>query len=563
MSFLIPQAILFLRKNGLDLTAADDDPHNNRLSNYQCNEVGLFPDPIRNINCFRSYVLCVAEDDWKSYSCPLGTRYNSIEGRCMSDPQNEVECLTTSGDTELTELFTTDRLTAEFICPSVGVYRNEHSVTCADYILCVNTVDSSIYAIYLQCDQDQFFSKDHSACVERAENFCDDEGILHLISHPAATVTAAPPSALEQTTTTTGKTTTENHQIIIAVQTTTAEVEIITTMTPTKPPTTKQPSPTEAYRQSTTQTTPTTSTKKDCENSSSEGSDEVEFITPPPHPTGYPEPIPSFLFKCPEAGRFESPFGNKAEISYYILCTSTYLSSELKGYLFECPATTLFSPVDRRCVREMIISIPELTEIVTEKPRSTTEIPVTTGKVTEEITTTTDLPIISTTTTAYPETTTRATTTDATTIITTILPPTTAPTTTTALVSQIPLEINQIQCHAKGRFHNEYTLDCRSYLLCTENVYGELIGTFFKCPRGTKFSDALGRCVTDHDCPYYHCTQTGAFPYVRDKERYVLCLSNGERIVAYRMNCPKEAIFSNILRRCVSKEYKNTFLAWK
>lgn len=522
-------------------------------------------------------MLCIADDNWKSYSCPLGTRFSAIEGCCISDPDNDYECLSNSGDTQMTELVS-DRITVNFDCPHVGVFRNEYSVTCADYILCVNALQSRIYAIYLHCDQNQYYSQEHSACIERGMNYCDNDGRLYLVTPPTTPmpVTAAVPSALEQTTISAAALISSTRHTIIEsttiapgmVQVTHGETSTqSTTVAPTlvitssteilRETTTTQPSTT--HQSNAVTQSSTTTTKKDCEDDFD--SDEVEIITSPSQ-TSQPQPISSYFFQCPESGRFVSPFGNKTELSYYILCLTGYYTDELKGYLFQCPETTVFDAEAKRCIHKSFSNIVDnvmaSTEAVTESITGST-LRTTKEMVTEMFT----LPTTTTTQRTQAPTTTEVLITSTLLEATTTALLTTEPTTTTLPVTTTVLseQLNDFQCSASGRFHTQYTLNCRSYLLCLRNAYGNYSGTYFRCPKDTKFSDVLGRCVKDHDCPYYHCTNPGRYPYIKDKDRYVLCVANGDRIVAYRMKCPKKTFFSNIQRRCISDSLKDT-MAW-
>lgn len=530
---------MFIRKTSLDTGGSSS------TTSLQCNEVARFPDPINNhYNCYRSYVLCIANDNWRSYSCPLGTRFSEFEDRCISDPETEAECLTSGDKHEMTEMVS-DRITTIFDCPSAGVFRNEFSVTCEDYILCVNTIQADIYAIYLHCKDHQFFSQEHAACIEKDKNYCDENGQLHLINHPPTRpLIAATPGALAQTITPT----TEISWTTPVITTTTISTPIEMSL--------------EIAEYKTETTTPTTSTEEDSKDNDDDDSVEVEIIAPIPVAVSFSEPIPSYLFKCPEAGRFKSPFGDDAR--YYILCIARYYSNELNGYRFQCPVATVFSPERKRCVREYFNLVEEETDAMSTE--ETTELYTTTTKPgivtdgttlsTRDLIQSTDSPITSTnvliiSTTELP-------------ITTTVIPDTTTdPVKTTESVTKTKTqtEFKQFQCKERGRFHSEYTLDCRSYLLCTENADGEFIGTYFNCPKDTKFSDILGRCVKDYDCPYYYCDKPGVYPYVRDKDRYVLCLRRENRVIGYRMKCPKETVFSNIRRRCISKKFKE-LMVW-
>lgn len=469
----------------------------------------------------------MAGDHWKSYSCPLGTRFSAFEGRCTSDPENAVECLSSSEDAEMTELFS-DRIVANFECPSVGVFRNHHTATCADYILCVQTMQSSTYAIYLHCEENQFFSDEHSACIDAGIHYCDPDGVLHLINHPTPRpLTAETTSPLRQTTTSP------------IIESTSVPSTIITTLPPTTTAGTAAPQ-VEEYKEIATTMPPILATTKRCQDEDND-SDEVELISGPNHP----QAIPSSIFRCPGAGRYPSP--DSLNLAEYILCTSVYQSKEIQGYLFQCPAKTVFSADMSRCVRENWNLV--LTEDITE---TTTTDRITTESATESVTSTTD---IRTTTTAE-ETSTPVVILD---LDTTKEAP---DTTTLEMITEAPTTNAAFQCTEQGRFHTERTLNCGSYLLCTRDISGSLIGTYYKCPSDTKFSDVLGRCIRDYECPYYYCVTIGRFPYVRDKDRYVICLENAGRFVAHRMKCPEETIFSNIFRRCISSKVKD-LLVWK
>lgn len=507
------------------------------------------------MNCYRSYVLCMTDGNWKSYSCPLGTRFSALDNRCVADSQNEIECGATTDGSEMIELFS-DKIIAEFNCPIAGVFLNEFSVTCEDYILCVNTMQAELLAIYLHCGEGQFFSHEHSACIDKGSNYCDKNGKLHLVNHPPTRpiiMVSPAPSPLEQTTTASPTT---------ASATTTQPPNNVD---PTTPLITTRVQ-TMDYSETTTMS-PVTSTSIAEDSQNEEDKDDLDFSSEVeilPSELNYPDAIPDAVFTCESTGRFQCPIAMNSNPMLYILCISVNFSTNVKGYLFQCPQGTLFVPQLSRCAYIELLTTTSTTEIITEAPTVTeivteavtiSTIPteaITLDKI-QELPTTTIIPV---TTTASPLPSTWTTTETVTEIATTEVITTTVSQELTTC-SSTPVR----QCTAPGRFHNEYTLNCLSYLLCIENSQGEFIGTYFKCPKDTKFSAILQRCVRDYDCPYYHCTSPGVFPYVRDKDRYVLCVSNGSRLIAYRMKCPEETVFSNILRRCLPKKFKH-LMAW-
>lgn len=561
-----PQIVLFVRKKDSAGGFA-----------WECTEVGRFPDPSSSHrdNCLRSYVLCVADEgNWKSYSCPLGTRFSALEERCVSDPENYVDCYS-SAETEMTELIS-DRITSSFSCPEKGVFRNSDSYTCQDYILCVNTMKTDLYAIYLHCAENQFFSESHHACIDKGKNYCDQFGHLNLINPPTQSSTkehseGASPSSMAT-------------QSALEQQ----QQQKITTDVMGKLPVAEVTQRTEASTHSPTTTTgmdTTLSTLNTRVERSSEEEDElsveVEIVTTAkPLTPVYPQAIPKIFFTCLDLGRFESPFKNTTDCSYYILCCHAFNSFELDAFLFQCPNGTIFSKDEMRCVYGNVKScskeeekcvaevVTEIHELITSTTAATTiDYPSTTlptitstpeidSTTTEEITTTvqedttstTEQIIITTTTSLIPETT----------LIITDPITTTTPSPTDAPWNSL------YQCKNRGRFHTDNTLDCRSYLLCTLGEEpGSFTGKYFRCPSGTEFSDPEGRCVKDYDCPYFYCTRTGRFPYVRDKKRFILCVpQESGKIIAYRMKCPESMVFSNIIRKCITKEMERAG-TWK
>ncbi|XP_053678008.1 mucin-5AC-like [Anopheles nili] len=565
-------------------------------SELRCTSTGSFPN-FASTDC-KTYFLCLENTDGSFIeyltSCPLSTVFSPDESRCVDS--SLYICPNEKTTTTSNVQSTTTPVVPPFVCPSLGRFVNEQSLDCKTYFLCIMQGNDQLVPMITSCPSSTIFSAIELKCVSTALYTCPKQTTS---TEPTTTemTSSNNDSTSDSPLTTPGTSTTSTHQ------TETSEIPLTTPGSGTNSPTPTNIPLTTPGVPTTPGVTPTHSQSIESTTSTQETS-EIPLTTPgaetnSPTPTDIPLTTPGvptiptttpaysstiesttstqetseIPLTTPEAetnsptptdiplttpGVPTTPGVSPTHSQTIELTTSTQKTSEIPlttpGAETNSPTPTDIplttpgvpttpgvSPTHSQTI-ELTTSTQETSEIplttpgaetnsptptdiplttpgvpttpgvspthsqtieLTTSTQETSEIPLTTPGAETNSPTPTDIPL----TTPGVPTTPGVSPTHSQTIESTTSTQETSETpktsesgsvdgTTTLLPIGTSTNSFEFECPDQGRYPDPRAVECESYLLCITNSYGTLTPVKFFCPYNAIFSETMYMCVS-------------------------------------------------------------------
>ncbi|XP_058464739.1 uncharacterized protein LOC131438625 [Malaya genurostris] len=455
------------------------------LEIFPCPTQGRFPNT-QSLDC-RTYYSCSASNNATLITCPGSTVFSWITKKCVLDLN--FTCPTSVMNTTLESstlpaiIGTTSQ--NRFTCNRTGRYADPDSVNCRSYFLCTATIDGNFEPILYECPSTTVFSPEVSRCVSSQQYHC--VGLDHSVTSSATEVsTVGFDSICPGIGRFPSKESSDCRTYLICTMGSSGKLTGRLNKCPAS--------------------TIFSWTENKCVVEGRFSCPVSNYSTTTERSTHIGD------FECTENGRF--PNKNSTDCSSYFLC-ATSSDGSFHPVLVRCPENTLFSWESRNCVMN--------TSYICPNHSHTTKTPETTAA-------------------KHPNTSTS----------TTMTSPTTS------------------SCSTTGRYPNSDGTGCRSYKYCLQGANGELLEIVWTCPAETLFNPAESRCVTNYTCSQsetttplvpvsqnasFVCTGKGRFPDQTSTncETFVICVESADGgFAGYTLKCPNGTLFNTEQGRCTS-----------